>query len=425
MTASRKRCPGPGAPPSKALSTRQHRARPDLAWPLNVGRLLHLSVGFYTDRARLAKLVRFQVCRQPMPKTILQGSLPHRIRSFVTLLGTSARVLARRSVGRPLVPEWTAAFEIGTLFFRHQFNHALGLSTITDSRAYLDSLYTVVESDLQVDVRASEAGEPRGDWFIPRSHNSPVTLLYFHGGGYAFYGAVSRHFMAMLAQMLQVPMFAPDYRLTPEHVHPAQLDDGMAAYRHLLAAGIDPQRLVVGGDSAGGHLALMLVSKLAAVSLPQPALTIALSPWTDIGRRGDSQFGNDRYDLVQGYQTLQYGAWLKAGTAFDDAALSPIHQRYVHAAPVYLQAGGKEILVDMIRDFAKVLHQQGARVRLDVWPHMTHEFHAYGHTLAQSQQAIDNLRAAIAWATGADGKPFPACSQTEIDALGPLVPQPT
>lgn len=352
-----------------------------------------------------------------MPKTILQGRLSHQLRSLATLLGTTAAVLAHRCIGRPLVPQWSVAFEIGTLFFRRQFIHALALPDIADSRAYFDSLYTVVVANPQVDVHPSTAGQPRGDWFIPRGHDSPLTLLYFHGGGYAFYGAVSRHFIAMLAQMLRVPIFAPDYRLTPEHPHPAQIDDGMAAYQHLLSAGIDYNRLVVGGDSAGGHLALMLLAKLPAAGLPQPALAIALSPWTDIGRRGASQFGNDRYDMVQGYQTLQYGDWLKADTNLTDAELSPIHQRYRGAAPVYLQAGGKEILVDMIRDFASSLQQQGARVRLDVWPHMTHEFHAYGHTLPQSQQAINLLRAAMAWATDVGGEPFPACSQTEIDAL--------
>lgn len=352
-----------------------------------------------------------------MPKTLLQGRPSHQLRSLATLLSTMTAVLARRCIGRPLVPQWSATFEIGTLFFRRQFIHALALLDMAESRAYFDSLYTVVVANPDVEQRPSAAGEPRGDWFIPREQSSPLTLLYFHGGGYAFYGAVSRHFIAMLAQMLQVPIFAPDYRLTPEHPHPAQIEDGLAAYRHLLGAGIEPKRLIVGGDSAGGHLALMLLAKLASAGLPQPALAIALSPWTDIGRRGASQFGNDRYDMVQGSQTLQYGAWLKAGTNCTDAELSPIHQRYRDAAPVVLQAGGKEILVDMIRDFASCLQKQGARVRLDVWPHMTHEFHAYGPTLPESQQAIDLLRAAMAWVTGAGGLSFPPGAQTEIDTL--------
>ncbi len=353
-----------------------------------------------------------------MTKTILRGRLAHKLHSLAVMIGTTAGVLARRAVGKPLVPEWTATFEIGTLFFRRQFNHAFSLGDIAESRAYLDSLYTVVEPNLQVDVRPSAPGEPDGHWFIPRGHSSPLTMLYFHGGGYAFYAAVSRHFIAMLAQMLQVPIFAPDYRLTPEHPHPAQVDDGLAAYRFLLDKTKNPRRLVVCGDSAGGHLVLMTLVRLREACLPQPALAVALSPWTDIGRRGASQFGNDRYDMVQGYQTLQFARWLKAQTGHTDADLSPIEQDFRGVAPIYIQAGGKEILVDMIRDFAHAVHSQGAAVRLDVWEHMTHEFHAYGHTLPQSRQAIARIRTAMAWATAAAAPvPFESTAQTEVDGL--------
>lgn len=354
-----------------------------------------------------------------MPKTILQGRLAHQARSLATLVATAAGVLARRALGRPLVPQWSVGFEIGTLFYRHQFDHALSLPNIGDGRAYFDSLYTLAEAKPDVDVRPAAPGEPPGHWFIPRGRRGPHTVLYFHGGGYAFYAAVTRHFIAMLAQQLQLPVFAPDYRLTPEHPHPAQLDDALAAYRHLLGAGVAPRRLIVCGDSAGGHLVLMVLSRLHQAGLAQPAIGIALSPWTDIGRRGASQFGHDRFDMVQGYQTLRYGRWLKGDTAATDAQLSPIAQSFGGVAPVYLQAGGKEILVDMIRDFAQALREQGAAVRLDVWEHMTHEFHAYGDTLPQSRQAIQRLREAIAWATrDAAAQPFPAIAQTEVDAFG-------
>ena len=80
-----------------------------------------------------------------MTKTILQGRLSHRLRSLASLIVTSVGVMARRAVGRPLVPQWSPTFEIGTLFFRHQFNHALALPDIAQSRAYFDSLYTVLE----------------------------------------------------------------------------------------------------------------------------------------------------------------------------------------------------------------------------------------------------------------------------------------
>ncbi len=358
-----------------------------------------------------------------MPKTILQGRFSHKARSVATILLCSARVLARRAVGRPLVREWPIPFEIGNLFWRAQFNHALALPDIAEGRAYFDSYVPVVEADPAVDIRPSQAGEPPGHWFIPRDRRGTATMLYFHGGGYTFYAAVTRHFIAMLAAWLGIPVFAPDYRLTPEHPHPAQLEDALAAYRFMLGRGTDPARLVVGGDSAGGHLVLMTLSRLAAEGLPQPALGIGLSPWTDVGRRGASQFGHDRYDLVQGYMTLRFAAWLKGAGGFGDAELSPIAQDFRDTAPLYLQAGGKEILVDMVRDFARTARGQGTRVRLDVWEHMTHEFHAHGHTHPDSREALDRLAAAIRWATEPPGTAgsFPAIPQTEVDGLdGPI-----
>lgn len=122
--------------------------------------------------------------------------------------------------------------------------------------------------------------------------------------------------------------------------------------------------------------------------------------------------------MVQGYQTLQFAAWLKGDTGLSDAELSPIHHDLRGLAPVYLHAGGKEILVDMIRDFARTLEKQGSKVRLDVWDHMTHEFHAYGDHLLESRDALGQIRRAIAWALRTEGpRDFPGTAQTEVDSF--------
>jgi epsilon-lactone hydrolase len=353
-----------------------------------------------------------------MPKTILKGSFSHKMRGLGVLMRVSASVIARRVIKRPLVQEWSIPFEIGTLFWRAQFNHAFSLADIKEGRAYLDACYSVLDPNLDVEIRPNDKSEPRGEWFIPRSPSSNITLLYFHGGGYTFYMEVSRHFIALLAQTLGISIFAPDYRLTPESPHPAQLEDSLAAYKYLLAKGHSPEKLIISGDSAGGHLVLMSLLKLRQEQLPQPALAIGLSPWTDIGRRGESQFGNDRYDMVQGYQTLQFATWLKGNSTFTDTELSPIYQDYRGLAPIYLQAGGKEILVDMIRDFAKAIEKQGSRVRLDIWEHMTHEFHGYGEHLPESREALECIRRAIAWAQQSEGQQsFSTTAQTEVNSL--------
>lgn len=350
-------------------------------------------------------------------KTIVQGRLSHKLRSMAVSAGCLCRVALGRAFGRPLVKEWPFLFEYGTRYMRAQFNHAFRLShDIAESRAYFDSVYGVTESFPDVSLRETGDGEPRGTWFLPQTRYSGATLLHFHGGGYTFYAGVSRHFAACLAHTLGVAVFAPDYRLTPEHPHPAQLNDGLAAYTYVLAHGTPPEKLVLCGDSAGGHLALMLLAKLRQANLPKPALTVGISPWTDIGRRGASQFGNDPYDLVQGYMTLQFAAWLKGGQALSDAALSPMGQDYRSLGPIYLQAGGREILVDMIRDFAGMVATQGGSVRLDVWPQMNHEFHAYGAYLPESREALASLRRAVAAHIG-EGDGFPPNERTECDCL--------
>ncbi len=352
-----------------------------------------------------------------MPKTHFHGRLSHRLRSLATAACIATSLAARRLCGRRRVASWSFLFEYGTLYIRAQFNHAFRLKDdIAASRAYFDSLYSVFETYPDVTVRETGPGEPRGHWFLPDNRRHDITLLHFHGGGYTFYAGVSHHFARILAHSLGVAVFAPDYRLTPEHPHPAQLEDGLAAYRHLLATGHTPERIVLCGDSAGGHLALMTLAHLAGAGLPRPRLTLGISPWTDIGRRGASQFGNDPYDLVQGYMTLQFADWLKGGQDWRTDDLSPIHHDYRGLGPLYLQAGGREILVDMIRDFAASVAGRGGQVRLDVWPDMNHEFHGYGDHLPESREALARLERAIAWALQPD-TPFVADTLTETDTL--------
>lgn len=352
-----------------------------------------------------------------MSKTIFQGRLSHKLRSLTTAGCIATRVAVSRLIGRRRVASWSFFFEYSTLYIRAQFNHAFRLKDdIAASRAYFDSLYAVFDIYPDVEVHPTSPGEPPGHWFLPAVRHSDITLLHFHGGGYTFYAGVSHHFACILAHSLGVAVFVPDYRLTPEHPHPAQLEDGLAAYRYLLGRSNDPRRIVLCGDSAGGHLALMALSHLARAGLPHPLLTVGISPWTDIGRRGASQFGNDPYDLVQGYMTLQFADWLKGGKDLSDAELSPIYCDYRGLGPIYLQAGGREILVDMIRDFAATVAGQGGLVRLDVWPDMNHEFHGYGDHLPESRDALDRLRQAIAWAQQ-PGSLFAADVLTECNTL--------
>ena len=88
---------------------------------------------------------------------------------------------------------------------------------------------------------------------------------------------------------------------------------------------------------------------------------------------------------------LKFGEWLVPGASFGRKELSPINQDYSELAPLYLQAGGREILRDMILEFAEVQTMKGADITLDVWPDMPHDFQLLDSTHADSSAALERI----------------------------------
>lgn len=329
------------------------------------------------------------------------GPLKHRVSSFFTLNGAVLSTYIRRAFGKRIEPSWNAHMEIGIRFWRQQFTKAMTQTDMKRGRAMFDSLVTETDDIYNVSVESCVA--PKGNWVRPQDQHSNATLLYLHGGGYTFNGPISARYAAMLAHHSQTQLFMPHYRLTPEHSHPAQIDDALAAWR-FVSTHTPPEKIVVIGDSAGGHLALMLLQRLKSEGLPQPALCIGLCPWTDIGARGNSLFSNDRYDLVQGWMALQFGKWLDPNDKYGRNELSPIERDYSGLAPLYLQTGGREILHDMICDFTNVQTANGASVVLDTWPDMPHNFQAYDSMKQSSTEALIRICEAIYAHTGEDAR---------------------
>ncbi len=327
-----------------------------------------------------------------MGKLVYSGPLALRLRSLAKLSQLAILTSIRHTFGRRMAKDWDANMETGIRFVRHQFTAAMRHSDINEGRKLFDSVQPQT-NDIYA-VSTSDAQGINGRWYDPKHRESDAVLLYFHGGGYTFHGGVSCRFAQMLAHHTASRLLAPDYRLTPEHPHPAQTEDAMAAWDYLSAQ-VPAEKIVVIGDSAGGHMALMLLQALKAQGKPQPALCIGLCPWTDIGDRGDSLRDNDPTDLVQRWMALQFGRWLDPDQTFGREALSPISYDYSGLAPLYLQAGGREVLRDMIIDFARVQKQKGAKVMLDLWADMPHDFQAYDSMAASSRAALMRIRQAI------------------------------
>ena len=354
-----------------------------------------------------------------MSKISFTGPTSLRVRSFLTLNRIALQVGFAYLLDRRIAPDWDASMEIGVRFWRTQFTNAMQMKDIARGRALFDSLLTETDDVYPVTVETSQ--NPKGLWITPEQVETDITVLYLHGGGYTFNGPISRRFAAMLAHHCQAPLFMPYYRLTPEHPHPAQAEDALNAWQYLRTK-IEPEKITVAGDSTGGHMALMLLQTLKAQDLAQPCLCIAICPWTDIGARGESLTSNDQYDLVQGWMALKFGEWLDPDGRFGRTKLSPITHDYEGLAPIYMQAGGREILRDMIVDFGQQQAEKSADIMLDLWPDMPHNFPAYDSTKPSSAEALMRLRQLIQSVTADNRASLPVVRATRFASgcFGPL-----
>ena len=115
------------------------------------------------------------------------------------------------------------------------------------------------------------------------------TILYLHGGAYVL-GSRRTHrgLAAQIALVSGASVHLLDYRLGPEHKHPAGIEDSIAAYRELLASGIDAKSIVIAGDSAGGGLTVATLLALRDADVPLPAAAVCISPWVDLSCGGGS-----------------------------------------------------------------------------------------------------------------------------------------
>ena len=294
----------------------------------------------------------------------------------------------------PLRPGWSWTLEASLYHLRAETIAAFDQPSIADSRELADAL--VFGSPALARMALEEVHTPiRGHWYTPRAGARDLTVLYLHGGGYAYYARSHQNLIALVAEAAEARTFALDYRLIPEHPYPAQLEDALAAYRWLLEAGITPARLVVMGDSAGGNLTLALLLKLRESGLPFPALACCLGPWTDVSGYGESLLANERTDWVQKRMTVRWAEWFCAGRDPKDPGISPVYADLRGLPPIYVQAGGAEILFDMIRRFVEVAREQGAVVQFDTWPTMPHDFQAYGELVPEAQEALQRLREVV------------------------------
>ena len=232
-------------------------------------------------------------------------------------------------------------------------------------------------------------------------------LLWAHGGGFAI-GLRKQHtaLAAAISRASGADVYLPDYRLAPEDPYPAPGDDVFAAYRAVLAEGHDPVRVALGGDSAGGALAVSLALAAGDMDLPRPAALVLISPLVDLGTSGASYETRRRADPLLTPDRVRAAARAHAGTlALTDPRVSPLYAELRRLPPTLIQVGEDEILLDDATRLADRIWGAGVEVELERFPGLWHCFQFSAGVLRAADEAVADLAAFLGrrWSAGDDG----------------------
>jgi len=247
-----------------------------------------------------------------------------------------------------------------------------------------------------IEVAPVRIGDMDAEWIRPSGASREKAILYTHGGGYVT-GSCADHRMhvAKLVQASGVAALVFDYRLAPEHPAPAAMEDTLAAYRWLLAAGVAPARIVVAGESAGGGLCLASLLAIRDVGLPLPAAAVASSPWLDLTCTAGSYRRNAGKDISL---LGSWEVWSRYYVGTGDARhpwISPIHGDLRGLPPLLLQVGTNEIMLDDTARFAELARAAHVEVTLRVWEGMVHCFAFFAPMFSEATAGMDELGAFI------------------------------
>jgi len=239
-------------------------------------------------------------------------------------------------------------------------------------------------------------------------------ILYIHGGAYVV-GSPKSHIAmcARLAKRAAATITVIDYRLAPEHVYPAAVDDCVAAYRAIISD-IDPSLVTIAGDSAGGGATLAMLGVLKAAGDPMPGAVYVLSPWADLTASGESVVTRAPFDPMFDGDGLIDAATTYAGdTPLDDPGVSPLFADPTGYPPTLIQTGMDEILLSDSTRLAERYEAAGVDVRLDLRDDL---WHVYPVLAGYMPEATDALVRAAVFIREKTPAPMPTSDQVVVPA---------
>ena len=252
-----------------------------------------------------------------------------------------------------------------------------GTSQGTAGRGLFDEIMERVAVPEGVTFEAATVGGIPGWWAKPPQGKKRAAIVHVHGGWFTWGTARAfRNFVGHIALSAGTDAFIPDYRLAPEHPFPAAVRDLEACYRGLIDEGIT--QIALTGDSAGGNLALVLLSTASAAASSDavaPVGAVVFSPITDLALTGESYDTRAEAEL---YFTKSQAAGLVRSylgvTDPKNPLASPLYADLTGLPPIRVHVGDDEVLLDDSRRYVEHAVGAGVDARVDIWMGMPHGF---------------------------------------------------
>lgn len=247
----------------------------------------------------------------------------------------------------------------------------------------------------EITIMPFDAAGLYGEWITTPNTALDQVLYFLHGGGFSAGSCVThREMAARLCVVSGLSVLQIDYHLAPEHPFPAAVEDAGQAYQWLLETGIEPEQIVIGGDSAGGGLAMSTLLWLRDRGVALPGAAVLISPWLDLALTGPSLYTRAEIDPVCSIEGLRLASNYYLGSADPKTPLaSPLYGDLHGLPPMLIQVGDHEILLSDSTRLAEKAKASGVDVNLEIWNEMWHVWHGWAGALPEGQQAIERIGA--------------------------------
>ena len=247
-----------------------------------------------------------------------------------------------------------------------------------------------IPKDVRIDK--FKIGNIPAEWISVPGANEEKVFYNLFGGGYIMGNLKSRRIIPYhISRATKLRCLNIEYRLAPEFPFPAALNDSLESYKWLLSNGFNPKKIVIGGQSAGGGLAVATLLKLRELNSPLPAAGVLMSPWADLTGSGKSIIENQKFEPLIKDGLINMAKLYARKEPLNNPLISPVFADLKGLPPLLIQVGGIEALESDSISLTERAKIGGVDTKLEIYENMTHVFQNFGEELSESRKAFESV----------------------------------